>query len=49
MSEPKYDAKQIKVLKGLWLRTRYAYIDQRDGGPSQSDFRIIVNYDFVLF
>ena len=39
---------QIKVLKGLWVRTRYAYIDQSDGGPSQSDFRIIVNYDLPL-
>jgi len=40
---------QIKALKGLWFRTRYAHIDQRDGGPSQSDFRIIVNYDISLF
>ena len=39
---------QIKVLKGFWFRTRYAYVDQRDGGPSQSDFRIIVNYDMPL-
>ncbi len=39
---------QIKILKGLWLRTRYAYVDQREGGPSQSDFRIIVNYDIPL-
>jgi hypothetical protein len=39
---------QIKVLKGFWLRTRYAYVDQRDGGPSQSDFRIILNYDIPL-
>jgi hypothetical protein len=39
---------QIKVLKGLWFRTRYAYVEQRDGGPSQSDFRIIVNYDIPL-
>ena len=35
------------VLKGLWFRTRYACIDQRDGGPSQSNFRI-VNYDIPL-
>jgi hypothetical protein len=40
---------QIKVLKGFWFRTRYAHVDQRDGGPSQSDFRIIVNYDVSLF
>jgi hypothetical protein len=41
---------QIKVLKGLWFRTRYAYVDQRDGGTaSQSDFRIIVNYDVAVF
>ena len=39
---------QIKVLKGFWFRTRYAYVDQKDGGPSQSDFRIIVNYDIPL-
>jgi hypothetical protein len=39
---------QIKILKGLWFRTRYAYIDQSDGGPSQSDFRIIVNYDLPI-
>jgi len=39
---------QIKVLKGLWFRTRYAHVDQRDGGPSQSDFRIIVNYDIPM-
>jgi len=40
---PKY-----KYLKGLWLRTRYAYVDQRGGGPSQSDFRVILNYDIPL-
>jgi len=39
---------QIKVLKGFWFRTRYAYVDQKDGGPSQSDFRIIVNYDIPM-
>lgn len=39
---------QMKVLKGFWFRTRYGYVDQRDGGPSQSDFRIIVNYDIPL-
>jgi hypothetical protein len=39
---------QIKVLKGLWFRARYAYVDQRDDAPSQSDFRIIVNYDMPL-
>jgi hypothetical protein len=38
---------QIKVLKGLWLRARYAYVDQR-GGPDQSDFRVILNYDIPL-
>jgi hypothetical protein len=40
---------QFKLLKGFWFRTRYAYIDQRDGGPSQSDFRFIVNYDIAIF
>ena len=39
---------QIKILKGFWFRARYAYIDQRDGGSSQNDFRIIVNYDIPL-
>jgi hypothetical protein len=39
---------QIKVLKGFWFRTRYAYVSQREGGPNQSDFRIIVNYDLPL-
>ena len=39
---------QIKVLKGFWLRTRYAHVSQGDGGPSQSDFRIIVNYDLPI-
>jgi hypothetical protein len=39
---------QVKVLKGFWFRTRYAYVSQRDGGPTQSDFRIIVNYDLPL-
>jgi hypothetical protein len=39
---------QIKYLNGLWFRTRYAYVDQRDSGESQSDFRIIVNYDIPL-
>jgi hypothetical protein len=39
---------QIKVLKGFWFRTRYGYVSQRDGGPNQSDFRIIVNYDLPL-
>jgi hypothetical protein len=39
---------KIPFLKGLWLRTRYAYVTQSDGGPSQSDFRIIVNYDIPL-
>ena len=35
--------------KGLWLRARYAYIEQRGGGnPTINDFRIIVNYDFSL-
>ena len=24
------------VLKGLWFRTRYAYIDQRDGDPPKA-------------
>jgi hypothetical protein len=38
---------QIKVLKGLWLRAGYAYVDQR-GGPDQSDFRVILNYDIPL-
>ena len=36
------------ILKGFWFRTRYAYVDQRDGGSSLSDFRVIVNYDFPL-
>jgi hypothetical protein len=39
---------QIEVLKGLWFRARYAYVDQRDSGKSQTDFRIIVNYDILL-
>jgi hypothetical protein len=39
---------QIKLLKGFWFRTRYAYVSQREGGPTQSDFRIIVNYDLPL-
>jgi hypothetical protein len=39
---------QFKVLKGLWFRTRYAYVNQRDEGSSQRDFRIIVNYDIPL-
>jgi hypothetical protein len=39
---------QIKVLKGFWFRTRYAHVGQRDGGPTQSDFRIIVNYDLPI-
>ena len=37
------------MLKGIWFRTRYAYVNQRDGGASQSDFRFMVNYDFSLF
>jgi hypothetical protein len=36
------------IVKGFWFRTRYAYVDQRDGGSSLSDFRVIVNYDFQL-
>ena len=41
---------QIKVLKGLWFRTRYAYVNQEAGGTAtQSDFRIIVNYDIAVF
>jgi hypothetical protein len=39
---------QMKLLKGFWFRTRYAYVSQRDGGPNQSDFRIIINYDLPL-
>ena len=39
---------QIKLLKGFWFRTRYAVVNQRDGGPTQTDFRIIVNYDLPL-
>jgi hypothetical protein len=39
---------QIKVLKGLWFRTRYAIVSQGDGGPTQTDFRVIVNYDIPL-
>ena len=39
---------KIPLLKGLSLRTRYAYVTQSDGGPSQSDFRVIVNYDLPL-
>ncbi len=41
---PKFD-----FLKGLWFRTRYAYVDQRGANNSSiNDFRIIVNYDFPL-
>lgn len=37
------------VLKGLWFRARYAYVDQRGGDDSSiNDFRIIINYDFSL-
>ena len=39
---------QIKLLKGFWFRTRYAVVSQRDGGPTQTDFRVIVNYDIPL-
>jgi hypothetical protein len=40
---------QWKFLKGLWFRTRYAYVDQYEG-PKNSihDVRVIVNYDFPL-
>ena len=40
---------QIKALKGFWLRARYAHIDQRDGGSTQNDYRVTVNYDISLF
>jgi hypothetical protein len=39
---------QMKVLKGFWLRTRYANIAQREGRPTPSDFRIILDYDLPL-
>lgn len=38
----------IDVLKGFWFRIREGYVNQRDGGSSINDFRIIVNYDIPL-
>lgn len=39
----------IRFLKGLWFRLRYAYVDQHGADNSTiNDFRIIVNYDFPL-
>ena len=40
---------QKDFLKGLWLRLRYAYVDQ-DGpdGIDVNDFRIIVNYELSI-
>ena len=36
-------------LKGLWLRVRYAHVDQRGASDaSANDFRVIVNYDLTL-
>ncbi|MCK7582048.1 MAG: OprD family porin [Chromatiales bacterium] len=36
-------------LKGLWLRVRYAHVDQRGAGDaSANDFRVIVNYDLSM-
>jgi len=40
---------QWKFLKGLWFRTRYAYVHQYEGpGYNLDDFRVIVNYDVPL-
>jgi outer membrane porin, OprD family len=36
-------------LQGLWLRVRYAHVDQRGvGDASINDFRVIVNYYLSL-
>lgn len=38
-----------RLLKGVWLRTRYGIVHQYEGpGQYQHDFRVIVNYDFPL-
>lgn len=35
-------------LRGLWLRLRGAFVEERDGGESQNELRAIVNYEFPL-
>jgi hypothetical protein len=35
-------------LRGLWLRVRGAFGNERDGGDSQNELRIILNYDWPV-
>jgi hypothetical protein len=39
---------QEGLLKGLWLRMRGAFIRERDGGETQNELRVIINYDVNL-
>jgi len=39
---------QTGRLKGLWLRVRGAFIRERDGGETQNELRVILNYDVDL-
>jgi hypothetical protein len=35
-------------LRGLWVRVRGAFVNERDGGESQNELRVILNYELPL-
>jgi hypothetical protein len=36
------------LFAGLWLRARAAFIRERDGGESQNELRLILNYELPV-